>query len=73
MTDSGRMSNRMWYFFASNARPDPAAAGKEEGLELVLVPRQRWNETLRPPVFRHALQMAGLFLAESAGRLTLPC
>lgn len=71
ITDSARLSNRMWCFFAPDVRADPKARRSEEGIELVVVPRGRWLEMLRPPAFQHALQMGALFLAVSAGKLRL--
>jgi 8-oxo-dGTP pyrophosphatase MutT (NUDIX family) len=71
ITDSARLSNRMWCFFAPGVRRHTTARRREQGIEPVIVPRGRWFEMLRPPAFQHALQMGALFLAVSGGKLTL--
>ncbi len=71
ITDSARLANRMWCFFAPRVRA-VANHPREKGIELVVVPRDRWLETLRPPALRHGLHLGALYLAVSSGQFTLP-
>ena len=69
--DTGRFCNRMWCFFAGDARPSPNPAHLvEAGIDFVL-----FDGTLRALVaekdFDSALNHAALFAAVFHGRLTL--
>lgn len=66
---TARFTNRMWVFFAEDARPSPNAAGfREAGLDLVLYDRGI-PALLREPEFYSAPTCAALFLALAHGRL----
>jgi ADP-ribose pyrophosphatase len=68
--DTGRLSNRMWCYFAANARRKTHAIA-EAGVTLVEVPRGQWASHLSPPKFCHALHVAAIQLALAQGCLTL--
>lgn len=67
--DTGRLSNRMWCFFASGA--ERVAAPVEHGVALVEVAREEWSSSLSPPRFSHALHLAALQMALIQGHLPL--
>jgi ADP-ribose pyrophosphatase YjhB (NUDIX family) len=68
---SARFTNRMWCFFATNARPARGAeAQREPGMELVLYD-QPLGALLHEPEFYSAGSCAALFAALVVGRLTL--
>jgi ADP-ribose pyrophosphatase len=68
--DTGRLSNRMWCFFAADARRVTQAIG-EAGITLLEVPREQWASYLAPSQFRHALHLAALQMAVMQGHLKL--
>jgi len=67
--DTGRLGNRMWCFFAGNARrsPDPSHAG-EAGVDFVLYPGGL-RALIAEKEFCSALNYAALFACVLAGRL----
>jgi ADP-ribose pyrophosphatase len=69
--DTGRLANRMWCFFAGNARPtrDPAYQ-PEAGIEFVRY-RGTLSDLLRDRSFCSALNSAALFAAVLKGRLKI--
>jgi ADP-ribose pyrophosphatase len=66
--DTGRLSNRMWCYFAEVSR---ASAGKppEAGIEIVETAPEELLEMLRLVQFDHALHVAALLLCGFQGRL----
>lgn len=69
--DTGRLANRMWCFFAADARPTSEAGyHPEPGIEPVLF-AGTLTELLAQEGFDCALHAAALFLAVLRGRLAL--
>jgi ADP-ribose pyrophosphatase len=66
---AARFTNRMWCFFAADARPAPDAEQRREaGIELVLY-RKGWRALLREPDFFSAHSCAALLAALAQGKL----
>jgi len=59
--DTGRLSNRMWCYYA-NAHKMPVAPPKEEGIEVLNCSAAELIEMVRNASFDHALHVAALFL-----------
>jgi ADP-ribose pyrophosphatase len=69
--DTGRLGNRMWCFFAGNARRSPESApGGEEGVEPVLY-AGGVRALVQEKDFYSALNCSALFMAVLRGKLTL--
>jgi ADP-ribose pyrophosphatase len=67
--DTGRLANRMWCFFAHNARPTRNPAYQPEaGIDFVLY-RGSLRDLLRQKGFYSALNCAALFAAVLQGKL----
>ncbi len=66
-TDTGRMSNRLWGFFAPSARPVPAGR-REDGIETVLLTREALLEAVRKGEI-NALNSAVLALAVLSNKI----
>lgn len=66
--DTGRLSNRMWCYFAEVSRP-PVAPPCEAGIEIVEAAPQQLLDMLRSVQFDHALHVAALLLCGFQGRL----
>jgi ADP-ribose pyrophosphatase len=70
--DTGRLENRLWCFFASDAR---AAAGTawspEEGVEPFLVSVRELFDMVSSGQFDHALNVAAIGLALAKGKLKI--
>ncbi|HWY75857.1 MAG TPA: NUDIX hydrolase [Verrucomicrobiae bacterium] len=69
--DTGRYSNRMWVFFAGNARPSSQPEHRvEAGIDFVLFPGSV-RKLVAEKDFDSALNHAALFAAVLRGRLAL--
>jgi 8-oxo-dGTP pyrophosphatase MutT (NUDIX family) len=69
--DVGRLSNRLWCYFAPQVTRSRPADCLEPGLELALCSTQALRNSLMSGEFNHALHLAPLFLAVLAGKLRL--
>ena len=69
-TDTGRLSNRMWVYFAPDVVRD-AALMPEPGMEVVVQTRTQVSRSLADGSFDHALHVAALLLAVQLGHLSL--
>jgi ADP-ribose pyrophosphatase len=69
--DTGRLGNRMWCFFAGNAKPtrDPAHQ-PEEGIDFLLY-QKSIHDLMREREFCSALNRAAIFAAVLQGRINL--
>jgi len=63
LSDTGRLENRLWCFYATGVSPLAGGHVPEPGLEPVLVPANRLPELLVEGQFDHALHLAVLMLA----------
>jgi ADP-ribose pyrophosphatase len=69
-SDSGRLGNTLWCFFAENVRPVKRSAGQaEKGID-VIVFRGSVRRLMRKRIFRCAFNVASLALAASKERLS---
>ena len=64
--DTGRLSNRMWCYYAE-VRKMPQAPPKEDGLEVLDCTPMELIEFVRNARFDHALNIAALFLCVARG------
>jgi len=69
-SDTGRLGNRLWVYFAPAAVRD-AAAVPEAGMEVLVQTRAQLARALADGTFDHALHVAALLLAVQLGHLTL--
>jgi ADP-ribose pyrophosphatase len=69
--DVGRLANRMWCYFAADARPAAAVHEREAGVSVVAMPEREALQRAADGTMNHALNLAALFLAVSSGRLFL--
>lgn len=72
-TDTGRLDNRMWCYFAKGVKPRKIAQPVEDGLECLICPLSNLEKMLAKGEFTHALHLAVFFLALSKGKLPLLC
>src|SRR5712671_3963366 len=70
-TDTGRLGNRMWVFFAPDVVRDPAAL-PETGLEGVTLTAGQMSSALDEARFDHALHVAALLMTVHRGSVRLP-
>jgi 8-oxo-dGTP pyrophosphatase MutT (NUDIX family) len=68
--DTGRLSNRMWCYYA-DVRPMPAPPPREEGIELLDRSPAELIELIRDQSFDHALNIAALFMCVARGHWNL--
>jgi hypothetical protein len=68
--DTGRLSNRMWCYYA-NAHKMPIAPPKEEGIEVLDRTPAELIEMIRNASFDHALHVAALFMSVVRGHWKL--
>lgn len=68
--DTGRLSNRMWCYYA-DARRMPTAPPKEEGIEVLDCTPTELIEMIRNASFDHALHIAALFMCVVQGHWRL--
>jgi ADP-ribose pyrophosphatase len=72
--DTGRLGNRLWCFYARNARPMAGArrADDTDSIKVILHSPGQLREALDAGRFNHALHVAPLLLAVLGGHLQLP-
>jgi ADP-ribose pyrophosphatase len=70
-TDTGRIDNRMWCYFADDVRLQNNVPEVEEGIERVVCPLADLKRMIVDGKFRHALHLAVLFMALSKGKLPM--
>ena len=69
--DVGRLTNRMWCYFAANVRPSAARHERESGVAVVRLPEREALKRATDGTVDHALNLAPLFLALATGRLSM--
>lgn len=69
--DVGRLSNRMWCYFAPGVRPSGRPHVRERGVSLVVLAEQDALRSAADGTVDHALNLAPLFLALAGGKLSL--
>lgn len=62
-SDTGRMSNRIWYFFAPDVTWDGRTTPEEPAIEPVLMDLADFVEDIRSGRFEHSLNLSAVFLA----------
>jgi ADP-ribose pyrophosphatase len=69
--DVGRLANRMWCYFASGVLPSAAHPVRESGVSVIELPhRDAWRYVMDGTI-DHALNLAALLLAATAGKIPL--
>lgn len=68
ITDTGRLENRLWGFFADTVVPVPGWT-REAEVERILMPVPRFLDTVRDGAFDHALHVALVGVAVLKGLL----
>ena len=63
ISDTGRIENRLWCYFASKVSPMQSQFTPEEGLETILAPADQVAGLMARGEFDHALHLAALMLA----------
>jgi 8-oxo-dGTP pyrophosphatase MutT (NUDIX family) len=69
--DIGRLTNRMWCFFAADVDIETDVVDTEEGITRVVVSESEALAMAGDGRMEHALNLAALFLAVSKGKLSL--
>jgi ADP-ribose pyrophosphatase len=69
--DVGRLTNRMWCYFAPDVTPDGGNVDPEDGITVLDVSEQDLMQMAGDGRMNHALNIAVLFLAVSKRRLSL--
>jgi ADP-ribose pyrophosphatase len=69
--DVGRLSNRMWCYFAGDVAPSAVPVESEPGLTVVLLPVDEALACANDGRIDHALNIAPLFLALAQRKLSL--
>lgn len=69
--DVGRLTNRMWCYFAPDVVPAAAPSAIEEGIELSIVAERDAMAMAGDGTIDHALNLAALFMAVSRNRVRL--
>jgi ADP-ribose pyrophosphatase len=69
--DVGRLTNRMWCYFAGEVRPSAVAPAREAGVSLVTTTVPEALRLVLDGTMDHALNLSVLFLAVARGRLAL--
>jgi len=69
--DAGRISNRMWCYFAAGVTPAFSPPTPEAGLESVLYTPEEFVQAIERQEFEHALHLAVFCLALLGGKLGL--
>jgi ADP-ribose pyrophosphatase len=67
--DVGRLTNRMWCYFAHDVQPGDGTHQSEAGLSVVELPERDALRRAADGTIDHALNLAALFLAVSSGKL----
>ncbi|MBF0253890.1 MAG: NUDIX hydrolase [Candidatus Omnitrophica bacterium] len=66
--DTGRLSNRLWCFYASGVRRSENGVPTEGGLQCVCLSPLELNRRMNTGAFDHALHLAVLSLAAAKGK-----
>jgi ADP-ribose pyrophosphatase len=69
LPDVGRLTNRMWCYFADDVTPASGHIAIDEGITVLLVPERDAMAMATDGRIDHALNLAALFLAASKRRL----
>lgn len=70
-TDTGRIDNRTWCYFADNVKNREDSLEPDKRLETVVSSLANFRRKIDTGEFRHALHIAALFLAQIQGKLLL--
>lgn len=70
--DVGRLTNRMWCYFAPHAVPGDGSTPREAGIEVIELPPDEALSAATNGTVDHALNLSALFLALATRRLALP-
>ncbi len=68
-TDMGRMSNRLWCYFAPDVKLSTRSKGPEAGIRVETVTRSAFWRAVRDGRFDHSLNLSVLALAVARGRM----
>jgi len=69
--DIGRLTNRMWCYFAAGVTPNDGVPVREAGVSAIELPEADALKCVSDGTMDHALNVAALMLAVVAGRLHL--
>jgi ADP-ribose pyrophosphatase len=69
--DVGRLTNRLWCYFAADVRPGDGVSPREEGVSVVELPERETLRAATDGTVDHALNLAALLLAVTTGRISL--
>lgn len=69
--DVGRLANRMWCYFAPDVRVSDRTPELEEGLSVIELPEREALRSAADGTVDHALNLAALLLAWTAGKIFL--
>jgi ADP-ribose pyrophosphatase len=69
--DVGRLSNHMWCFFAPGVTPNDGAPAREAGVGVIELPERDALRRVSDGTIDHALNLAALLLAVTAGKIPL--
>jgi 8-oxo-dGTP pyrophosphatase MutT (NUDIX family) len=69
--DVGRLTNRMWCYFAGNVAPDAGTPALEEGVVPMAVPIAQALQMAAEGKLGHALNLSVLFLAVARGKIPM--
>jgi ADP-ribose pyrophosphatase len=69
--DVGRLANRMWCYFASGVTPSSANPVREAGVTVIELPDRDALRYVSDGTIDHALNLAALLLAATAGKIRL--
>ena len=69
--DVGRLTNRMWCYFAPDVTSSAGQPEREPGVGVVILPEHDALRWATDGTIDHALNLAPLFLAVARGKLTL--
>ena len=69
--DVGRLTNRMWCYFASDATPAQGEVNREDGVSVMEVSEEEAIAMATDGRMDHALNLAALFLAVTKNRLSV--
>lgn len=69
--DVGRLTNRMWCYFAADVQPSAVAPAREAGVSLVTTTVPEALRRAADGTMDHALNLSVLFLAVARGKLAM--
>jgi len=69
--DTGRLENKLWCFYAPDARPVQSPVDREQGIELVQCKPQDLMRRIRQGEMNHGLHLGVLLLAAMRGWLSI--